>query len=184
MTRNILILIACLYLFLPNQVKAQIENKHPVSKGLSKKLANKSKTLTENRFEPEPYVPVSPELYKKIIAMDSIYFDTYNTCNLEKMDSLMAGNLEFYHDKGGLSTSKAEVIAGIKKNICGKVTRELIKGSIEVYPIKDFGAVEIGYHRFHNNTEPEGSPSKIDKFIIIWQWKDNTWKITRVVSLH
>jgi hypothetical protein len=48
-------------------------------------------------------------------------------------------------------TSKKDIINATKKNICGKVTRELVKGSIEVYPVKDFGAIEIGLHKFHNN---------------------------------
>jgi hypothetical protein len=72
----------------------------------------------------------------------------------------------------------------LEKNICGKVKRELVAGSIEVYPIKDFGAVEMGIHRFHNNQEPPGTPSHAGKFVIIWQHTNNTWKITRVISLH
>ncbi len=99
-----------------------------------------SSTPAEPRYQPEPYVPVSTELYDTIVHLDSLYFDTYNTCNLEKMSLLMSDNIEFYHDKGGVSTSKSEILEGIKKNICGKVTRELVKGSIEVYPIHGYGA--------------------------------------------
>ena len=139
---------------------------------------------TEKRYKPAEYIPESYQLYTTILRLDSIYFDTYNTCNLEKMSALMSDSLEFYHDQGGLSTSKKQTIEGVKNNICGKVTRELVKGSVEVYSIKGFGAVEIGYHVFRNNTEPKGSISKPDKFIVIWQLKDNNWKITRVVSLH
>lgn len=138
---------------------------------------------TEKRVKPD-YDPASYPLYSTILRMDSIYFDTYNTCNLEKMSAMMSDSLEFYHDQSGLSTSKKQVIEGIKNNICGKVTRELVKGSVEVYPLKGFGAVEIGYHAFRNNTESKGSISKPDKFIVIWQLKNNDWKITRVVSLH
>ncbi len=81
-------------------------------------------------------------------------------------------------------TSKQDIIDATKRNICGKVTRELVKGSIEVYPIKDFGAVEIGLHKFHNNQEPVGTPSKVGRFMLIWENKNNEWKIRRVVSLH
>ena len=140
-----------------------------------------SPAISEARFQPEPYVPESGELYDTIMKMDSLYFDTYNNCNLEKMSMLMSDDIEFYHDKGGISASKSEILDGIKKNICGKVTRELVKGSMEVYPIKNFGAVEMGYHRFHNNTEPEGTPSRDSKFIDIWELKDGTWKMTRVI---
>jgi hypothetical protein len=93
-------------------------------------------------------------------------------------------DIEFYHDGGGLMTDKQEILESIKKNICGKVTRHLVRGSIEVYPIKDFGAVEIGLHKFHNNQEPAGTLSRAGKFIIIWQLKNGNWTITRVVSLH
>lgn len=136
------------------------------------------------RYEPTPYVPSSEPLYEVIVRMDSLYFDTYNTCNLEKMAAMTADNIEFYHDRGGLTTSKEELIASIKKNICGRVTRELVPGSIEVYPIPNYGAVEIGYHKFHNNREPVGTPSKASKFITLWHNEGGTWKMARVVSLH
>lgn len=124
-------------------------------------------------------------LYDEIVAMDSIYFNAYNNCNMQTQESLYADNIEFYHDKGGLSTSKKDILDAIKKNICGKVTRELIKGSIEVYPINGYGAVEMGLHRFHNNQEPESNqPKEGSKFIIIWHNKNGKWEITRVISLH
>jgi hypothetical protein len=132
------------------------------------------------------YKPDNQKLYDTIVKLDSLFFDAYNTCNIniEKYSSFYAYNLEFYHDQGGVMTSKQAVIDATKKYICGKVTRELVKGSIEVYPIKDFGAVEIGLQRFHNNEEPVGTPSKVGRFMIIWENKNNEWKISRVVSLH
>ncbi|WP_367768431.1 nuclear transport factor 2 family protein [Flavobacterium sp. WC2421] len=130
------------------------------------------------------YIPDNLELYNTIVAMDSTFFQAYNTCDLDKQAAIYADNIEFYHDKGGLSTVKQELIDGTKKNICGKVTRELVKGSIEVYPIKDFGAIEMGLHKFHNNREKEGTPSHASKFIIFWKNDNNVWTITKVVSLH
>jgi len=132
------------------------------------------------------YTPDDQQLYDTIVYQDSVFFQAYNTCNLnlEKYAAFYADNVEFYHDKGGLSSSKQDIVDGTKKNVCGKVTRELIKGSIEVYPIKGFGAIEMGLHRFHNNTEKEDTPARAGKFVIIWQHINNEWKITRVVSLH
>ncbi len=132
------------------------------------------------------YKPDDQKLYDTIIHLDSLFFDAYNTCNvnLEKHAAFYSDSIEFYHDKGGFMNSKIEIVDGIRKNVCGKVRRELVKGSIEVYPIKDYGAIEMGLHKFHNNTEPEGTPSHAAKFIIIWQHKNNDWKITKVVSLH
>jgi hypothetical protein len=132
------------------------------------------------------YKPYNQKLYDTIVKVDSIFFNAYNTCNinLEMYGAFFSESLEFYHDQGGLMTSKQAVIDATKKNICGKVTRELVKGSVEVYPIKDFGAVEIGLQKFHNKEEPVGTPSKVGRFIILWENKNNEWKISRVVSLH
>lgn len=141
----------------------------------------------QKRTAKEPvykYIPDDLELYKTIVAMDSTFFQAYNTCDLEKQAAIYSDNIEFYHDKGGLMTVKQDLIDGTKKNICGKVTRELVKGSIEVYPIKDFGAIEMGLHKFHNNSEKEGTPSHASKFIIFWKNDNSVWTITKVVSLH
>ncbi len=129
------------------------------------------------------YVPEDPELFEAIATMDRIYFDAYNSCDLEKQADIYADDIEFYHDKGGLTTSKQELMKALEKNICGKVTRELVEGSIEVYPIKDYGAVEIGYHKFFNNEEPN-APSVPSKFIVLWNKKTEGWKIAKVISLH
>jgi hypothetical protein len=123
------------------------------------------------------------ELYNQIVAMDKTFFDAYNTCDLDKQATIYADDIEFYHDLSGLSTSKQDILDGTKKNICGKVTRELVAGTIEVYPIKNYGAVEIGYHKFHNNQEPN-AVSHPSKFIIMWHFSNNEWKINKVVSLH
>ena len=129
------------------------------------------------------YVPIDKKVYDIIVAKDKEYFDAYNTCDMKKQASLYSEDLEFFHDKGGLSTSKQEILTSIEKNICGKVTRTLIDGSIEVYPIKDYGAIEIGYHKFYNNQEPNAK-SKPSKFIMVWKNEGEKWLISKVISLH
>ncbi|WP_374951829.1 nuclear transport factor 2 family protein [Mucilaginibacter sp.] len=123
------------------------------------------------------------KLYNTILHMDSVYFTAYNTCDMATQAAVYADSIEFYHDKGGLMTSKQALLDALKNNICGKVTRVLVKGSVEVYPIAGFGAVEIGLHQFINHAESE-TPSKPDKFIVIWRLRNAKWQITRVVSLH
>jgi hypothetical protein len=126
--------------------------------------------------------PSPDPLLQTIQSLDTQLFDAYNHCDLEKFGSLLSDDLEFYHDKSGLSVGRQALVEGIKNNICGKVTRELVPGTIEVYPIAKYGAVEIGVHRFHHpgheNTESVGEA----KFIHLWQKKDGAWKVTRVIS--
>lgn len=132
------------------------------------------------------YKPDDRLLYDTIVHLDSVFFSLYNNCStqLKAYAAFYSDSIEFYHDKGGLSTSKNDLVEGTRKNICGKVTRELVKGSIEVYPIANYGAIEMGLHMFHNNQEKETGPARVSKFIIFWKHTNNGWKITRVVSLH
>lgn len=130
------------------------------------------------------YVPDDPELYQEIVNMDITFFKAYNNCDLKTQDAIYSEEIEFFHDQGGLMTSKQGILDATEKNICGKVTRHLVEGSIEVYPIKDFGAIEFGEHTFKNNMESEDTPSQVGKFVIFWEKKDENWKITKVVSLH
>tara|TARA_R110002051_G_scaffold297564_2_gene363931 strand:- start:5819 stop:6271 length:453 start_codon:yes stop_codon:yes gene_type:complete len=122
-------------------------------------------------------------LYNTIMELDSTYFKAYNECDMKTQTEFYDADIEFYHDKGGLATDKAELLKSIEKNICGKVTRTLLKESVEVYPIKDFGAVQTGMHKFYNNQEPDAI-SKPTKFIVIWKKTDSKWLMSRVISLH
>ncbi|MGD0446195.1 MAG: nuclear transport factor 2 family protein [Edaphobacter sp.] len=122
------------------------------------------------------------ELTKAITELDKELFDAYNTCNLEKLGALVAEDLEFYHDLSGLATGKKTFLDAIKNNICGKVTRELVPGTLEVHPLKGFGAMEMGTHRFlHPWTQDHGEVGE-GKFITLWQYKDGAWKMTRAIS--
>lgn len=129
------------------------------------------------------YKPASQALHDTIVRMDSTLFHAYNTCDTETYSALFSDDFEFYHDQGGLTTDKAASVEAFKKNVCGKVTRELLKGSIEVSPIANYGAVEIGKHRFHNKQEPNAE-SRYARFVIVWKRYPDSWKITRVISLH
>jgi ketosteroid isomerase-like protein len=125
----------------------------------------------------------TPDLYKTIVKLDSTFFNAYNTCDLTKQAAFYSDSIEFFHDKSGLETSKKKILEDTKKYVCGKVTRELVQGSIEVSPLPGYGAVEIGIHMFHNNQEKNDTPHQ-SRFVIIWRNQNNRWTITKVISLH
>ena len=126
--------------------------------------------------------PEADSLFKTIQSLDSQLFAAYNQCDLDKLATFIADDLEFYHDKTGLSRGRQAMVDGVKNNICGKVTRELVPGSLEVYPIANYGAVEIGIHRFHHPGRETTESIGEAKFIHLWQNKDGVWKVTRVIS--
>jgi ketosteroid isomerase-like protein len=126
--------------------------------------------------------PTSQSLFIEIASMDSLLFNAFNKQDMDKFKPLFTEDLEWYQDNGGLIPYKTvfENFANTFKKE-EKLTRTLVKGSLEVHPIKDFGAIEIGTHQFHhveNGKEETGT----FKFLMIWQKKDDHWRISRVIS--
>ena len=115
-------------------------------------------------------------------ALDTALFDTYNKCDLDKFSSFFVDDVEFYHDQGGVTNGKAALIDSLKKNICGKTTRELVPGSLKVFFMKDYGLLETGVHRFHHPGHEDTEGVGEAQFIHLWQYKDGAWKVTRVIS--
>jgi hypothetical protein len=132
------------------------------------------------------------ELFELLRAKDSLLFDIgFNECDLEQSGALLTDDLEFYHDQGGITASKAEFMQVMRSGICGggKYTsrRELLRESLEVYPLYEngqlYGAIQMGMHRFYERKEDgperEGSTAR---FTHLWLLEDGAWKIKRVLS--
>ncbi len=126
--------------------------------------------------------PTSLELFSTIKRMDSLLFLAFNTQNLTALKSYFTNDLEWFQDNGGLIkyTTVFKNFGTMFKNK-NKLTRQLIEGSLEVHPIKNYGAIEIGTHQFkhiENGKEEVGT----FKFLMIWKLQNKVWKISRVVS--
>lgn len=127
--------------------------------------------------------PKPDDLFRTVEALDAAVFDAYNNCSPDKFASYFTDDVEFYHDQAGLSTGLKDLTDALKKNICGKVRRELVRESLEVHPMKGYGAVEIGVHRFYHPGAGDNDTPGVARFIHLWQQqKDGSWKITRVIS--
>ncbi len=125
--------------------------------------------------------PQTDALLQTVEALDKKLFDAYNRCDLKTLGAMTADDLEFYHDQTGLSAGKAPFLAAIQQNICGKVERSLVPGTLEAHPLKGYGAVEIGVHRFHHPGHPEDGVGE-GKFITLWRNDGGVWKMTRAIS--
>ena len=138
---------------------------------------------TDN-MKPKPYKPVSQQLYNEIAHMDSVMFNAFNEQNLENLQATFSEDLEFYHDKGGLGSYRQSMDnfkTLFEKNKNTGLRREMVPGSLEVYPINNYGAVEICAHRFCHK-ENGKDDCGVFKNIMVWQKKDGQWKVTRVIS--
>jgi uncharacterized protein (TIGR02246 family) len=120
------------------------------------------------------------ELKERVARLDRTLFEAYNKCDLDKFAELFAPDVEFYHDKGGVTRTRQEVVDNTRKYICGKVRRELIAGTLEAYPVKDYGAIATGEHRFCEIAT--GKCEGIAKFVLVWRNDAGAWTLTRVLS--
>jgi len=130
----------------------------------------------------EPPASADP-LYQKILALDTEMFEAFNTCSdpakLAKHEAFFVKELEFYHDKGGPSFTRDEYMKGVRENVCGKFHRELVLETFRVWPIKDYGAISQGTHRFcHSATTCEG----VGQFTMVWKLQEGKWVVTRTLS--
>ena len=124
------------------------------------------------------------ELYNTIASLDSAFFDAFNKRDIAVLQTFLSEELEFYHDLGGV-TNYDQNMEAFKKTFASdrKLRRELVDGSMEVHPIKDFGAVQTGLHRFY--VTEKGQKEKLSseaKFINLWQNKNEVWEITKIIS--
>ena len=119
-------------------------------------------------------------LTNTIAALDAKVFDAYNRCDLATFGSYFVPKVEFYHDTGGATFDRKTVIDNTRKYICNKVRRELLSATFKVYPIKGFGAIVEGEHRFCEVAT--GNCEGIAKFLMIWHNKNGNWQLTKVVS--
>jgi ketosteroid isomerase-like protein len=138
--------------------------------------------LTISQAQEKKVASTSQELYNEIAAMDTLLFDAFNVKDMAKFKPLFTEDLEWYQDNGGLLsyTTVFTNFENMFKNE-NKLTRQLVKGSLEVHPIKDFGAIEIATHQFRhieNGKEEIGT----FKFVAIWKKVDNQWKVSRMIS--
>jgi len=128
-------------------------------------------------------VVVADPLYEKMLALDTALFDSFNKCSdpaqLAKHAAFFDQDVEFYHDLGGLTRGVEALLANTRENVCGKLRRQLDVASLRVYPIRGFGAMSMGTHRFcHTPTTCEG----IGEFTTVWREKDGVWQVTRALS--
>ncbi len=121
----------------------------------------------------------SGPLYDELARMDRALFEAaFVTCDADKFRAIFTEDAEFYHDRTGASYGKeARTMKSCPRE--NGVTRTLVPGSLEVYPMKGYGAVQIGRHIFRRAGEPG---SEVAQFVHLWKREGDTWKLARVLS--
>jgi Domain of unknown function (DUF4440) len=122
------------------------------------------------------------ELRAEIARMDSTLFAAFNARDLARLQTFFASDLEFYQDNEGLE-NYAETLKDFREMLRqpSRILRMLVPGTLEVYPIKNYGAIEVGSHRFCH-TENGKAECGTFKFLHVWRQTGLTWQLSRIVS--
>jgi ketosteroid isomerase-like protein len=134
----------------------------------------------------------SQQQFDEIAAADQALFSAFfDRCDVEALSKMVTDDLEMFHDKNGYMTkSGKEFLDGITATCARQKTgedyrsrREVVPGTLKVYPLNNYGAVETGVHRFYQLLP--GKPEKlveVSQFTHIWKKEDSGWKLARVLS--
>jgi ketosteroid isomerase-like protein len=131
-------------------------------------------------------------LRAEVEAADKAFFAAvFDSCDLKTIEAMTTDDFEFFHDKWGqIAKSKQEFVTliqgGCERQRQGtdfKARRELSASSLVVYPMKSFGALEIGEHSFFKvGSDGSLTPTEYAKFTQLWRREEGKLKLARVLS--
>ena len=146
-------------------------------------LASCSSSKTAQKHQQgAAYIPVDKALYATIIQQDSTFFAAFNARNLNGLQSYFTDKLEVFQDNTGVRNydETMQAFAGLFK-MDYVLNRQPILESIEVFPIKNYGAIETGKHTFCH-TENGKYECATFRFVHIWANKNGQWKIEKIIT--
>lgn len=129
-----------------------------------------------------PYAQTTQDLQNEILAMDKLLFEAFNSCDIKVMSKVLDQDLEFYHDKGGL-TNHSQTMRATKNNCNDKLglIRTLLPEFTSIFPVSEYGAIQEGRHQFCHLENGKNECGTF-KFVHIWKLAKDKWTITRVIS--
>jgi len=121
-------------------------------------------------------------LHQEVRILDDRLSEAFNAHDVDAVMTLFSQDVEFYHDIEGLQSfgQIEEASRGLFAKDNG-IRRELVPGTLRVYPVPNFGAIELGTHRFCHEENGESDCGTFE-FVHVWRRQENNWKLVRVVS--
>ncbi|MBB2487437.1 nuclear transport factor 2 family protein [Mitsuaria sp. WAJ17] len=126
----------------------------------------------------------SGALFDELAHMDSLLFEaSFVSCDAARANAIFTDDVEFYHDKDGLSTGE-QVRENTRRLTAAcpasrGIVRTLVPGTLRVYPIQGYGALQLGAHRFDERGAPT---STVAQFVSLWRQQEGQWRLARVMS--
>jgi len=128
---------------------------------------------------------------RAVLVRDSLFWHHFNNCEIDAMAGFVTDDLEFYHDKNGLTKGGETFLPTTRRNLCVNdnfhIRREVVAGSVKVYPLHDrgtlYGAVLSGQHVFY--VLERGKEPRLDglaQFTNLWLRTGSGWRMSRILS--
>ena len=158
--------------------------------GSSAAIAADSAPSTLSASPSGPVALDGAELFETLAKLDSALFHAaFVSCDIARIRSLVADDLEFYDDRTGLTHSSGKDFVdhvsclNWTEGNDPKIKRRLLPGSLTVERLGDWGAMQRGRHQFYL-VVPDGE-DRLEgdaDFIHLWRHDATGWKIARVIS--
>ncbi|WP_339745799.1 nuclear transport factor 2 family protein [uncultured Maricaulis sp.] len=155
---------------------------------LTSACAAVAQTSPESQTGPESMTEA--EINTELTALDHAMFEaTFDTCDLDRIRSLITDDVEFYHDRSGLEITDADSFMA-QVNCLNwtqgddpQIRRVLEPGSLTSRRLGNYGAMQTGRHSFYM-VHDDGSEQLLEtaNFIHIWRYSPDGWRIARIIS--
>jgi len=139
-----------------------------------------------------PGAVARPGLTEDILKADAEFFKAFfDDCDVDTVRRYVTDDFEMFHDKGGRVMTSGEQFVTVTKDKCKRQqegidflsTRELVRESVKVFPLNNYGAIETGTHRFY--AVSKGKPNRLTEtaqFTHVWKEENGQWRLARVLS--
>lgn len=130
--------------------------------------------------------------FDEVAAADQALFSAFfDRCDTEALAKMVTDDFEMFHDKNGFMAKSGKEFLDALAGTCARqktgedyrARRELVPGTLKVFPLNNYGAIEVGVHRFFQLLP--GKPEKlveISQFTHVWKKEESGWKLSRVLS--
>lgn len=135
-----------------------------------------------------------PDWEVEVRKADAVLWQANNSCDMKLFQTVVADDVEFYHDYAGPMIGKAKFTAMTKNALCGYPgevnRRQAVAGTVRVWPLRVrgpdsavYGALVEGEHEFFRseNKAPEVNLGR-GRFSHLMLLKGKSWKVARIVS--
>jgi hypothetical protein len=142
------------------------------------------------QYHLRPGAAPTPEMTTAIAEADAdLFAAVFDRCDTDAVAAMLTDDFRFVHDKEGES-SRSKFVDDLKGHCARLKTgedfparRELIPSTLEVWPIDNYGALEIGVHKFYALIK--GKPETLTEtgnFMILWKKTGAGWKMAESIS--